>query len=102
MQNGIIGHSTNRMFRFISSLETFSSALELPWIKRFRHSPRSSTPRGQLLTVNALWVMHEINRIDKHRRISIRMAYHGVPIHEPIREIRPFDNGCEILVSADA
>jgi hypothetical protein len=54
-------------------------------------------PAGTPLFDNLLWQLHEINRIDKHRRISVRATAARIDTcFSP--SIAPIENGCEVAV----
>jgi hypothetical protein len=56
---------------------------------------------GALLNAHILWQLNEINRIDKHRRISVRATAARIDgfIHSPLM---PIENGCELTVKWDS
>lgn len=57
------------------------------------YNRRAGTP----LLDNLLWQLHEINRIDKHRRISVRATAARIDTcFSP--PITPIENGCEVVI----
>jgi hypothetical protein len=58
-------------------------------------------PDAAALSSNLLWQLHEINRIDKHRRISVRATAARVDTHA-VATTTAIEDGCELVVPYDA
>ena len=58
-------------------------------------------PSGAPLTDSLLWQLHEINRIDKHRRISVRATAAEIETL-PVADVTAIESGIEVSMPFDA